>query len=150
LVRFVFQQRTGVGKMEEFITYQSASANNVAPYDSGGTTEGPGNDACLFMGEGWSSSLWNQAIIRQCLQMFNQALHDPNWSGVPQMSSEALEELFNRKLKEAHGWWAKSCVKMVKGRLETTSEVNARLVNSLTATKIRNTQRGRKERVSLN
>ncbi|KAK0209848.1 hypothetical protein IW262DRAFT_1301903 [Armillaria fumosa] len=103
-IRTVWYKEFGVEKQEDFGAYMPADEELVLAYDSG-RGKGPGEQLILHLGEKWSTSRWNTAILNQLVKWIeDEKTNDDQWTlaNVPQ--AYILEHLHQQLRKSQENY----------------------------------------------
>ncbi|KAK0215825.1 hypothetical protein IW262DRAFT_1465527 [Armillaria fumosa] len=89
-----------IEKQEDFGAYTPADEELVSAYDSG-RGEGPGEQLILHLGEKWSTSRWNTAILNQLVKRIeDEKTNDDQWTLADVPQAYILERL-RRQLRKS-------------------------------------------------
>ena len=125
----MFKKKFNITQDADFIASDSAPVDDVHAFEH---EDGPAPDLnhLAFDLRRGHSSLWNSAVIEQLLREFQRTCEDENWSIKKQ--DNYIRELLRNRYKKIRTTWFSGQPKITRnGRLETTEEVEARLVNQI-------------------
>ncbi|KAK0207253.1 hypothetical protein IW262DRAFT_1469742 [Armillaria fumosa] len=128
-IRTVWYKEFGVEKQEDFGAYTPADEELVSAYDSG-RGEGPGEQLILHLGEKWSTSRWNTAILNQLVKRIeDEKTNDDQWTLADVPQAYILERL-RRQLRKSQENYIRCQSRLVSRdgvlRYETAQEAEER------------------------
>lgn len=89
----------------DFATYVPAAEEDVEDFNNG-TGGGPGQDMKLDFSRGYSTSRWNNYILRQIYDLIVTSRKEQGGWGLPDVSEDYLKGELRGHLKRAQESWA--------------------------------------------